>query len=52
MGSAVYPPVELKTIKEVITLVVFLLRRASELDVSWRFGLIALDVALVFDGPA
>lgn len=58
IGSAVYSPAELKTIQEVITLIVFAGFTAGYFDeaLSWTqaggFGLIALGAALVFHGQA
>jgi uncharacterized protein (DUF486 family) len=57
-GSAVYPPVELKTIQEVVTLVVFAGFTALYFDEPLRwmqgagFALIALGAALVFYGQS
>jgi len=56
IGSAVYSPAELKTIQEVITLIVFAGFTAIYFDepLSWTqaagFALIALGAALVFHG--
>jgi uncharacterized protein (DUF486 family) len=56
IGSAVYSPAELKTIQEVITLIVFAGFTAMYFDepLSWAqsagFGLIALGAVLVFRG--
>lgn len=56
IGSAVYSPAELKTIQEVITLIVFAGFTAVYFNepLSWtqaaRFALIALGAALVFHG--
>lgn len=58
MGSAVYSPAELKTIQEVITLVVFAGFTALYFNapLSWiqgaGFALIALGAMLVFHGRA
>ena len=58
IGSAVYSPAELKTIQEVITLIVFAGFTAVYFNepLSWTqaagFGLIALGAALVFHGQA
>jgi len=57
-GSAVYAPAELKTIQEVVTLVVFAGFTALYFDepLSWMqgagFALIALGAALVFCGQS
>ena len=56
IGSAVYSPAELKTIQEIITLIVFAGFTAVYFDepLSWTqgadFALIALGAALVFHG--
>jgi len=56
IGSAVYSPAELKTIQEVITLIVFAGFTAVYFNepLNWRqaggFALIALGAALVFHG--
>jgi hypothetical protein len=56
IGSAVYSPAELKTIQEVITLIVFVGFTAMYFNepLSWTqaagFGLIALGAAFVFHG--
>ena len=58
IGSAVYSPAELKTIQEVITLIVFAGFTAVYFNepLSWTqvggFALIALGAALVFHGQA
>ena len=58
MGSAVYSPAELKTIQEVVTLIVFAGFTALYFNepLSWTqaggFALIALGAALVFHGQA
>lgn len=58
IGSAVYSPAELKTIQEVITLIVFAGFTAIYFDEPLRwtqaggFALIALGAALVFHGQA
>ena len=58
IGSAVYSPAELKTIQEVITLIVFAGFTAAYFNepLSWTqaagFSLIALGAALVFHGQA
>jgi hypothetical protein len=58
IGSAVYSPAELKTIQEVITLIVFVGFTAMYFNepLSWTqaagFGLIALGAAFVFHGQA
>ena len=58
IGSAVYPLAELKTIQEVITLIVFAgftaiyFREPLSLTQSAGFALIALGAALVFRGRA
>jgi uncharacterized protein (DUF486 family) len=58
LGSAVYSPAELKTIQEVITLIVFAAFTAFYFNepLSWTqaagFALIALGAALVFHGQA
>ena len=58
IGSAVYSPAELKTIQEVITLIVFAGFTAIYFDepLSWTqaagFALIALGAALGFDGSS
>jgi hypothetical protein len=58
IGSAVYSPAELKTIQEVVTLIVFAGFTAIYFDepLSWTvaagFALIALGAALVFHGQA
>ncbi len=58
LGSAVYSPAELKTIQEVITLIVFAAFTAFYFNepLSWTqaagFALIALGAALVFPGQA
>jgi uncharacterized protein (DUF486 family) len=57
-GSAVYSPAELKTIQEVVTLIVFAGFTALYFDepLSWMqcggFALIALGAAFVFHGQA
>ena len=57
MGRAVYAPAELKTMQEVITLVVFAafsilyLQEKFTLNHAVGFGLIALGAACVFKGP-
>lgn len=56
LGSAVYSPAQLKTIQEVVTLLVFMGFSALYLgqNPSWNtalgFGLIALGAAIVFRG--
>jgi hypothetical protein len=51
IGSAVYSPAELKTIQEVITLIVFAgFTEPLRLTQSAGFALIALGAALVFRG--
>lgn len=58
IGSAVYSPAELKTIQEVITLIVFAgftavyFKEPLSLTQSAGFALIALGAALVFRGQA
>lgn len=58
MGSAVYSPAELKTIQEVVTLIVFAGFTALYFNepLSWTqaggFALIAFGAALVFHGRA
>jgi uncharacterized protein (DUF486 family) len=58
IGSAVYSPAELKTIQEVITLIVFAgftaiyFKEPLSLTQSAGFALIALRAALVFRGQA
>ncbi|HZP10414.1 DMT family protein [Methyloceanibacter sp.] len=58
IGSAVYSPAELKTMQEVITLIVFALFTWLYFDqpLSWAqaagFGLIALGAMLVFHGQS
>ena len=58
IGSAVYSPAELKTVQEVITLIVFAGFTAVYFNepLSWTqvggFALIALGAALVFHGQA
>jgi uncharacterized protein (DUF486 family) len=57
LGSAVYAPAELKTIQEVVTLVVFAASpRSISTSLSWMqgvgFALIALGAALVFCGQS
>ena len=58
IGSAVYSPAELKTIQEVITLIVFAgftavyFKEPLSLTQSAGFALIALGTALVFRGQA
>ena len=57
IGRAVYDPMELKTIQEVITLVVFTIFAVAFLGqkLTWNhavgFGLIAAGAAFVFRGP-
>ncbi|MEA2875986.1 MAG: uncharacterized protein QOF14_1182 [Hyphomicrobiales bacterium] len=56
-GSAVYTPVQLKTIQEVITLVVFsafsvlYLKQAMTLNQGIGFALIAAGAFFIFRGP-
>ena len=58
IGSTVYSPAELKTIREVITLIVFAgftavyFEEPLNLTQSAGFALIALGAALVFRGQA
>ena len=58
IGSAVYSPAELKTIQEVITLIVFAgfttvyFKEPLSLTQGAGFGLIALGAILVFRGQA
>ena len=58
MGSAVYSPAELKTIQEVITLIVFAgftaiyFKEPLNLTQGAGFGLIALGAVFVFRRPA
>jgi uncharacterized protein (DUF486 family) len=58
IGSAVYSPAELKTIQEVITLIVFAgftavyFKEPLSLAQGAGFGLIALGAVLVFRGQA
>ena len=58
IGSAVYSPAELKTIQEVITLLVFAgftavhFKEPLSLTQGAGFGLIALGAVLVFRGQA
>jgi len=58
IGSAVYSPAELKTIQEVISLIVFAgftavyFKKPLSLTQSAGFALIALGAALVFRGQA
>lgn len=56
LGSAVYSPAQLKTIQEVVTLVVFTgfsalyLGQTPSWNTALGFGLIALGAAIVFRG--